>query len=281
MTNAVPYVLAGAAVAMPTLLTLGARAGVPLVNVHPTPGQVAALASLASALTPADVVGGADQFMTSNVLLRAKVRLGLRDSLVSGDSDAAIAAFKADDADKLLTAWISAVQAGTKVGGGYRIVTGSGSASGDADDSAVDDIVAGKSVDDLQPLGRALLRVVAEHAAIRLGGVFGDPLPYNPQRVLDNILALCIAMDDQGADLFGGKADPTNPSVFDALKETFVGLATGAVGNKAGELVDAGVDFLKGKLKAALPSLPDGATIAVVVGVVIVGGIVIARKLAP
>lgn len=255
MTATLAYLLVGGAVAMPSLLQASARAGVPGIVVKPTPGQQAALASFASSLQATDIVDVDSQ--VTGVFLNVKRRLGLFKN-DGGDVDTAIAAFKAEDAETLLAAWIAAATAGAAVSSGGYSVGGS-----------FETIALGNaSPDDFNPLGQALIAVVAERDAIE-GGIFSKPLPYDPARVLRNLLQLSIAMDDQGADTTGGVHDP---SVFDALVETGGALLGFNAGPKAVSLgIDEGKKFLKDKLHDLLPDTSD---IVLVLGAVVVIGIV-------
>jgi hypothetical protein len=241
------YAVAGAAIAMPTILTEARARGVPVPATF-TDGQLAAIQSLSSP----PIVGVAAKSDSQNQALT--VYLNLQRELVKAKGPAPnrpagspVANIAPKDAIEICDRWIAAVVAGAKSGEGRYVVIDSGSVITDI--ALLDEMIehADTSSGDQTELGQAL-RVVLQNRNIMTNPLLFDGFDEDISAVstMNAIAKLSIEMDSQGVNIIGDV-----PGIGDAVLDTLTNLP-GALLEKGADIAG---DLSSGLGSALLPSL--------------------------
>jgi hypothetical protein len=240
------YAVAGAAIAMPTILTEARARGVPVPATF-TDGQLAAIQSLTSSA----IVGVPAKSDSQNQA--TTVYLNLMRELVKSKGPAPnrpagspVANISPKEAIEISERWIAAVVAGAKSGGDSYKLFDTGSILGDI--GLIDDMLehADTHADDQTALGQALRAVLQNRNIMQNPVVFdGFDEDINAVSTMNAIAHLSIEMDDQGVNVIGNI-----PGVGDAILDTLTQLP-GALLEKGADLAS---DVSTGLGSALLPS---------------------------
>jgi hypothetical protein len=269
------YAVAGAAIAMPTILTEARARGVPVPATF-THGQIAAIQSLTAAPPIAGVLGRSDgQNQALSVYLNLMRELvAKKGPAPNRPAGSPVANITPAEAIEISERWIAAVVAGAKSDGPYRVFDTSAGVVVEL--AFLDEMLehADAHADDQTSLGQAL-RVVLQNRNIMQNPLLFDGFDDDITAVstMNAIAKLSIEMDDQGVNVIGDI-----PGVADAIVDTLT--------NLPGELVERGADLASdvssGIGSALLPSLNVGRLVLLVgVGVLVWKvGLPLARKAA-